>query len=231
MFNDIDSRTMGIVLEGEVPVQRGRERVTQVTIPGRAGVLTLLEGEDVFESYIQTATIAAKGTGADMRKIESWLRGEGYVTFSSDSTHRQKARIINGVVLTRVSPLLDWYKASIQFYCDPFKEDLAQTSQVLTGAGEVINLGDVIEKPVFVIRGRGDVVLTVNGEDFVIANLTAEQQGCVIDTDAQMVANLNGTQLITTQTTGEFPVLRVGRNEVSFTGADSVVIERRERFL
>ena len=83
IWKGIDCRAMGVILSGPVPIVRPEERVNHVQIPGRAGDLTELEGADIYNSYIQTASIAVK-TGARVREIYAWLRGSGYVTFSGE---------------------------------------------------------------------------------------------------------------------------------------------------
>ena len=47
-----DCRTMGVKLSGPVPIVRPEERVEHIVIPGRAGELTQVEGENIFNSYI-----------------------------------------------------------------------------------------------------------------------------------------------------------------------------------
>ena len=48
------SSTKGIKLQEMPPIIRPQERVEHVTIPGRPGDVTLTEGDDIYESYIQT---------------------------------------------------------------------------------------------------------------------------------------------------------------------------------
>lgn len=226
VFNDIDSRTMGVLLESEPALQRAKERVTQVAIAGRSGMLTLTEGEGVFDGYIQSVSIAVKGQ-ANMRNIFKWLSGEGYVIFSNDSAHKQKARIINALSFTRVSPLLDYYKGSVQFYCEPYKEDLGEIITTVTNTVNITNLGDVAETPLIEVLGTGNAVITVNGEAFTLTDIT---EGCIIDCDACEVLTLDGKQLITTQSSGTFPHFEVGRNTFGITGAVAN-IHRRQRYL
>ena len=61
IWKNIDCRAMGVRLAGPAAIIRPEERVQHVTIPGRSGDLTTLEGENVYNSYIQTVTIMAHG--------------------------------------------------------------------------------------------------------------------------------------------------------------------------
>ena len=69
---------MGVIMRGPAAIVRPEERVQHVTIPGRTGDLTELEGENIYNSYIQTVSISVRG-GFRVRDIYKWLRGEGYV--------------------------------------------------------------------------------------------------------------------------------------------------------
>ena len=76
IWNDIDCRSLGVKLAAPVPIVRPEERVQHIEIPGRSGDLTLVEGENIYNSYIQTASLLVKG-GTRIREIYDWLRGSG----------------------------------------------------------------------------------------------------------------------------------------------------------
>ena len=90
IWNGVDCRSKGIKLSGPVSIVRPEERVTHVQIPGRSGDLTQLEGTNIFNSYIQTASILVP-RWYNVREIYSWLRGSGYVTFSGEPDRKQLA--------------------------------------------------------------------------------------------------------------------------------------------
>ena len=83
IWNGIDCRSRGVYLRGPAPIVRPEERVKHVTIPGRSGDVTETEGENIYNSYIQTVSFSAIG-GFRLREIYKWLRGAGYVTFSGE---------------------------------------------------------------------------------------------------------------------------------------------------
>ena len=58
VWNNIDSRTMGLISKAHAPIVRPEERVQHVAIPGRSGDLTELEGNDIYNSYIQTVSFS-----------------------------------------------------------------------------------------------------------------------------------------------------------------------------
>ena len=61
IWKNKDCRSMGVKLSGPVPIVRPEERVEHVQIPGRSGDLTETEGAEVYNSYIQTASILVHG--------------------------------------------------------------------------------------------------------------------------------------------------------------------------
>ena len=239
IFNGRDCREMGVRLTGPMPIIRPEERAEHVQIPGRAGDLTRLEGDDIYNSYIQTAEISVQG-GLNVRNVFNWLKGAGYLTTSSEPDRRQMARVIGAITLDKVSKNLDIWRGSVQFYCQPFKELLWEQTETLTAAGHINNNGDVISKPEWRITASaatltfGSAWIDENGdtqhEAFEITGLTAGQV-IVVDSDSMTITNADGTAVLSQYAAGDFPRLHVGDNYVSGTGWSSVTVTKRERYL
>ena len=231
IWKDMDCRSMGVQLQGPVAIVRPEERVEHVEIPGRSGDLTELEGEDIFNSYIQTATILVKG-GFRVREIYKWLRGAGYVTFSGEPDRKQAARIIGAVTLNKHSYNLDWWVGEVQFYCQPLKELLIDSAALITASGSTImNAGDVKSRPRITATASGaSMSVTAGGNTLTVTGLTSEQT-YIIDSDIMEVTDSAGTTILTQNSTGDFPMLEPGVNTITGSGWSQLEIERRERFL
>ena len=230
IWNGIDCRSKGVILDAPFAIIRPEERVEHVTIPGRSGDLTLTEGENIFNSYIQTATIKVKG-GFRVRDIYKWLRGSGYVTFSGEPDKKQAARVIGAITLNKHAYNLDWWVGEVQFYCQPLKEWIQEEVMTLTASGSVRNGGDVEAKPLIKVTPSGtSVTLKVNGKDFVITGTTSGT-AILVDSDVQEVTNTARTSLLTQNSTGVFPVLHPGSNTIGGSGWSKIEITKRERFL
>ena len=231
IWKNKDCRALGVRLSGPAPIVRPEERVQHVQIPGISGDLTQLEGENIFNSYIQTVTLHVKN-GYRVREIYDWLRGSGYVTFSGEPDRRQQARIIGAITLSKVSRNLDTWVGECQFYCQPLKEKLIPDIQTITSSGATVrNNGDVTARPLWTVTASGSsVTLAAGGKSITVGNLTANQ---VIRIDSQVmeVISSDGTQILTADSTGDFPVLIPGNNTVTGSGFSSVTIDKRERFL
>ena len=230
IWKNVDCRAMGVRLSAPAAIIRPEERVDHITIPGRSGDLTMLEGENIYNSYIQTVTIMAHGA-ARIRQIYDWLRGSGYVTFSGEPEKKQPARIIGAVTLSRHSYNLDWWEGEVQLYCQPLKEKLFDDIVTLTAAGTVRNSGDVASRPLIKAKASGtSMTVSGGGNSLTLTGITSGST-YQIDCDAMEVLSADGTTILTDKSSGEFPKLEPGANTVGGSGWSKLEISRRERFL
>lgn len=231
IWNGKDCRNMGVRLRGPVAIVRPEERVNHVQIPGRSGDLTQLEGANIYNSYIQTATIMVIGAYR-VREVYKWLRGSGYVTFSGEPDKRQPARIIGAVTLNKHSHNLDWWVGEVQFYCQPLKQLMEEEKITISSSGSTVrNRGDVEAMPMWKVTPNDtSASITAGGKTLTISSLTS---GTVIwvDSETMEVWNAAKSSLLTKNSSGDFPVLKEGNNTVTGSGWSAIEIERRERYL
>lgn len=228
-----DCRSKGVMLGGPVAVVKPEERVQHVTIPGRSGELTLTEGEGIYQSYIQTATILVQGAYR-INEIQNWLKGSGFVTFHGEPNRKQKARVIGAVTLTKHSSRSDWWEGEVQFYCEPLKENLSEANVTITSSGSAVsNMGDVPARPLLAVTSGGTtVVIAAGGNTLTITGATSSRV-YYIDCDAQIIwhTESNATVVDTQLSSGNFPVLQPGQNSITGSGWSSITVTKRERFL
>ena len=231
IFNDVHSAHWGILLREPAAVIRARERVTTFSVPGRAGALTLTEGERIFEPYPQRIRLSIPYDAVQAGVLDR-LTGAGEVTFSTDPGKKQDCRVIEEVSLTKVSYHINWYEGAITFECQPYKKLIHEDENAVLSSGSVLtNLGDVTEKPVWKVDGSGDFTLTVGESEFSLTGMP--EGGCIIDSGAEMVTSQDGAQLLTDISEGLFPALRKGANTVSWSGSSvtRVIACRRQRWI
>ena len=226
-FKGTASSTHGILIEHIAPIQRGEERVSNIIIPGRPGDLTIVEGEDIYNPYIQTVVISVPGN--KVSTVRAWLRGSGWLTFSNDSSRRQQALVINAVTLEKVPHSINWYRGDVEFYCQPIKRPLTDASASVTSGGNVTNAGDLVMYPLITLAGSGDMTVTILQNTLSIDDVP--NGGCIIDTEAHMVTNGAGTESLNAQVSGSWPVLPVGTYALTYTGATGCTFTNRERYL
>ena len=230
IWNDVDSRNKGIIIRHAAPIIRPEERVQHVVIPGMSGDLTEIEGDNIYNAYIQTVEISVK-SATQVHAAFRWLRGSGYVTFSGQPYRKQEARIIGAVTLDKVSRNMDHWAGQVQFYCQPLKEALSETAITLTASGTVNNNGDVPAYPIILVYPTGQqsyVDVTVNGQTLRMTNIRGGRR---IDCKAKEITNIAQTVLVTKNSAGPFPVLQLGINTVSGSGWTRLEIYKQERYL
>ena len=226
-WNDTRSDDKHIVLNEAPKIVRPEERIDHVTIPGRSGDMTLTEGEDIYQSYIQPLSIAVNGA-ANVRDVEAWLVGTGTLTLSSQPDLVQNARVIGAVELRKHSRNLDWWEGDVQFYCEPVKHAVNEQPISVTVRGAAIeNPGDMIAFPRIEITGSGPVTLMIGGRTLVIPECVS---GWVIDSENEWILQVNTPQ--GNVCSGDFPVLEKGTNYVTYTGAvTSLLVTPNIRYL
>lgn len=231
IWKNRDCRSMGITMRGPAAIIRPEERVKHVEIPGVSGDMTETEGENIYNSYIQTVSISVKN-GYRVKEVYKWLRGAGEVIFSGEPDRKQAARIIGAITLNRISRNMDRWAGEVQFYCQPLKEKLREETQTITESRTNIrNSGDVIAKPL--IRAVPDMSIlgiTLGGKNLIVNGLTSGN-AIWIDSRTCEIMNADRSVLLTKNSTGEFPQLMPGDNEILFAGASEIEIRKRERFL
>ena len=227
LWNGTDSRNKHIRVHDRIPVIRPEERLKQITIPGRSGDLTETEGENVYNSYIQTVPISIEGA-ANIQAAETWLRGAGKVTFDSQSTLEQEARIYGSIQLDKRSRNRDRWRGNIQFYCNPVKRSRTESTVTVTTSGTSLsNPGDMTAYPLIKITGSGLVTVSAGGNTITIPEC---QSGWIIDSENEWI--LSGTTPQEKACSGKFPILKVGSNTVTFTGSiTKLEITPRFRYL
>ena len=182
--------------------------ITKTEVQGRDGFLTQDNGS--YKSVVKSVECTIK----DLERIDSicsWLTGSGEVIFSNEPTKVYKATIINQIEFKRV--VATFHSFIIQFDCQPHKYDIDNESITLTTPGTLYNSGTAPSKPLIKIFGTGAIDLTINS---TIINLTNVDEYVTIDTE--MVDCYKDTLLKNDDMDGEFPILEVGINNISWTG-------------
>ena len=208
------------------PIVKAQERTKEVKIPGRAGAVTLLEGEDVYEPVLKKCTITVTND-RDIQQILEWLRGESQVVFSNEPERVYFARIAAEVSFARISP--DLQQAQVVFYCQPLKgKRYPQADTVAFGAsGTMCNPGDVASRPKVTITATGTATVTIG--EMTMYFTTAIDGVIVVDCEAQIITK-NGA-LWTGTSVGDFFRIPKGTVNIAFTGASVVTIEPRWRWV
>ena len=215
------------VLEYPVPTKPAL-RVETVEIPGRHGFVTLA-GEATYEAYLLECQCmiddASKAAGA-----AAWLTGSGDLILGSDPNYVYDAKINDEYGFHKILRGHGHKRFTVPFLCQPLKRAVSPEADIeLTASGSVTNIGHVASKPLLLIEGSGDVTLMIGSQILEIAGIDTS---ILIDVDMGMAFDALYTENLSAQVSGDWPVLAVGSNAVSWTGTVSkVTITPRWRYL
>lgn len=115
----------------------------------------------------------------------------------------------------------------LNFRLAPFRYFAEKPPISLINGGTVQNNGTRYSKPIFEIVGSGNISLNVNGQNFEVKGLENRQK---IIVDSSKYITYSGNELFHNRTVGQYPLLNVGENVVSWGGnVEKVEISLNER--
>ena len=203
------------------------ERVTFTNIPGRAGSLTTLEGEDVYDDLLLSATCIVSDPNR-IPEIAAWLKGSGTVTFANRHGGFYYARIVNQISFEKILRGNPHRSFVVNFRCQPFWYHADVQPIEVTSTGTFIpNPGTIASEPVIKVTLSGDAEITIGGYLFSLSGVTGT---VTIDTPRlecyQDYQSKNGCM------SGDFPRIGTMGAYVNWAGAVSkIVIEPNWRSL
>ena len=217
----------GIHVAQQPPLTIPAERVTYTNVPGRPGSLTTLEGEDVYDDMVLTATCWLSDP-TKIAAIGAWLKGGGKVTFANRPGGWYEARIANQISFEQILRGNPHRSFAVNFRCKPFwNQANVQPITLTTSTQFVTNPGSVYSEPVITVYGSGDITLMVGTTIVELAGISGS-----ITLDAPLMEAYTGTTSLNSKMTGDFPVLRPGANAISWTGSvNKVVVQPNWRSL
>ena len=221
----------GIHVTEQPPITIPQQRVSQVTVPGRPGSLNILEGDDVFDDIVLSATCFISDP-ARIPEIAAWLKGSGTVTFANRQGGYYKAWIANQIPFEKILRGNPHCSFAVNFRCYPFWYVAEEQTYTLTEIGTFItNPGSVYAEPVITITGSGEITLMVDQTIIELADVDGEITIDSVLQEAYVVGGLISA-LANEKMSGEFPVLKPGANAISWTGTvTSVEVAVRWRYL
>ena len=230
----------GIVVTELPPITIPKERVETAEIPGRAGSLTIVEGESVYENIELTAKCYVKN-GVDVAVIADWLRGSGTLTFANRPGGYYRARVREEISFEKILRGSEALSFEITFDCMPFFYALDAPDVVITSVGAtIIGQGGIFAEPLISVTGSGTVWLFVNDTQVTFSDLDGT---IYIDSEAGMAYTVESGSIVFAGShvvleDDVWPVLKAkgARNIVSVRGISggtysSVVIRPRWREL
>ena len=226
-WNGVRCTVHGIRVSEQPPISMPAERATFTNVPGRPGSLTTLQGDDVYDDMVMTATCFIQDA-TRIAEIAAWLKGSGRVTFANRPGGYYQARIVNQIDFEKILRGNPHRSFAVNFRCKPFWHAQNVSDIVVTTSGTVVtNAGSVYSEPVMTVYGSGDITLMIGT---TLIELTGVSGNIVLD--SVLKEAYKGTSLMNERMTGDFPVLKPGINAFSWIGTvTKVVIQPNWRYL
>ena len=208
IFKDIDSRELGLYMERCPEKISPKRRDETFMIPGRHGNLTITDG--AFDTYIRSAEFIVK----DEKRIDeicAHFKGSGWLIFSNEPDRKYKARVVNQIEFFHI---IRYFKRFIvEFEVQPFSYDIFSPTLSKTEPFKIFNIGTFEAEPIITIFGSGNITLYVNNQNISLKEITDK-----ITIDSEMQNAYSDKVSMNNKMYGEFPVLNVGENNISWLG-------------
>ena len=225
------STDYGIIVSEYPDIVKPKERVQQITIPGRSGVLILPEGDlPVYETILKTVQCWIR-PDVDIERICSWLHGSGSVVFGNEPARSYDARIINQIDFSKILRRRRYRSFAVPFQCQPTKRLYPPAEDiVLTASGMTItNPGTAPAWPKITVYGSGTITLTTYSNAVVLNGIS---NGIVLDWEAQECTSLDGGTLLNDKVEGDPQYLPPGGSTITWSGTVArIVVQPNWRFL
>jgi len=212
IFNNISSQDY-LTIKTLPSIFKAQKDINLIEVEGRSGFLTQDLGS--YRGIVKTIECIVKDLSqADY--ICEWLDGGGEVVFSNEPDKVYKTVINNQIELSML--IKTYHSFLVQFQCQPHKYSLQNNAITLQATGTIYNSGSAIALPIIKLFGTGSLTLTINGN---LVNLTNVSEYVTINSD--LMDCYKDTLLKNNDMSGEFPILEVGNNNISWTGTVSKV--------
>ena len=185
-----------------------KRRDETFTVPGRHGNLTTTDG--AFESYIRSTEFIVK----DKKKIDeicAHFKGSGWLIFSSEPDRKYKARVANQIEFSHI--IRRFKRFVVEFEIQPFGYDVFEQTLVKTAPFSLFNIGTVDSEPIITLFGTGNITLYVNNQSISLKEIAGS-----ITIDSEMQNAYNGAASMNNKMSGNFPILSLGENHITWLG-------------
>ena len=249
-WNGVDCRDYGIHVLQQPTYFRAKERVENITIPGRSGALTRLEGDDVYDNQQLTCTcIIHNSEDNRVENINSWLRGNGKLVFATRQNGFFKGRLnsqLQYAQLVRGNPHLSF---QLQFDCAPYfflnsgetpmtyerPANLSDSRWIVS----IENLGTVPSQPLIKVTGTGDGDIWCGTQEVSLLSVDTTKYGYVVlDSDAKVAytgeigSAVQPLEMVGTHVQGAWIELPTGTSQLILSSSiTSIVLTPRWRCL
>ena len=226
IINNKNTKTLGFALVGRPSIASAEKKYETTEVEGRDGALTRFLGYEDLKFSLNFNILFQTDIKQKLREIKGVLAQASTLSFDDSPNFFYKIK------RCQISETESVIKASgvfnVDFIAEPFEYQKASITAYTTKPITLTNQTTTTALPVIKIYGTGTVVLNVNGVGITLTGLTSS---ITLDSELQeaytgLTTNMNSSM------NGEFPVLKIGSNTITWTGTvTKVEIDPRWRWL
>lgn len=216
----------GLIISELPPITKPEMRTEIITIDGKDGDVIENLG---YSSYTKEIKIGLS-KNYDINQVIKYFNDKGSLTLSNEPDKVYQVSISSQIDYQN---LLRFKTAKVKFHVQPYKYKLNEPDVNIEISDEtsikVTNIGLEKAKPIFHLYGTGQVAIYVNNIQIFKYDFDEDEEVIINseEEDAYLDNKLKNRNMI-----GEFPVLDVGENIITWTGNLSrIIITPKSRWL
>jgi len=208
LWNNIDLRKKGIIVEKTPTISKGKKRIDTYTIEGRDGFVSIDSGN--YDPFVVSVECHFDPMKTNLDEIKTFLDGYGVVSF--DGKREYTAIIQNSIPFEKVARFRSFL---IQFLCNPIAYEISSETVKVDSSSFSFNISEANYKmyPIIKITGTGNIDITINNKTFKLLDISGE---CLLDCENQVITqnsiNISNKMLY------NFPSLAPGKNIINYSG-------------
>lgn len=226
VINGISSKTVnGLLVQSLPPISKPKMRTSVEEIDGRDGDIVTTLG---YSAYDKEITIGLHGD-YNVDDVIDFFNTSGTIVFSNELDKYYNFDVYEQIDFER---LIKFKTAKVKIHVQPFKYSESETAinysypeEVTSANITVRNGGNIYAKPVLIIKGKGNIDVTLNGlEIFSITLPSASEKTIILNSSEMNAYNADGG-FMNRAVSGDYDNLKfnVGRNNVIINGNISEV--------
>ena len=164
LINDMPSYGVdGLIITSLPPITKPKLRYSSEEIDGRDGDIITTLG---YQAYDKTLSVGLHGN-FDIDTVIDFFADQGHITFSNEPDKEYDFIQLESIDFDR---LVRYRTADVKLHIQPYKRSRVHLPKVFDGSAEqavVVNEGNVMSAPMYLIKGLGGLSLYLDGSQVV----------------------------------------------------------------